>query len=561
MLTPRGEVHELTWGRPLPDGGALIDVMGPSLSLDGNTILFAGRRGDDHGHFRLYEVGIDGQGLRPVTGGPSDAGCTAVPPMRFAADGRTPLVDEERKRVDFDDVDPIYLDHTNAVIAFASSRTPDLGRGHARRATNLWVKHRIGGQQFPLSANRYNDRWPYLLTSGYLAFSLWSHNQEVIAADERSIQPSEPGVVGATAPVDAWQGALAHPTGSLFGALVKPHVPVWRPRPLFNGRLVFMTTFDYAHFDPDAADLPALQVVQAEAGLLHSAPSSLPVGVPLPAQKDYRLTPAPTTDSAGRRLGSFATPSPCPPRHVVLAAAPVQPGRTGPAPGDYGLYLTKDSSWEDADARLTLLFDDPDLVDAEPVAVYGRRSSFWGTVPPPAEPVGSSAVELRLAGGKTYHGPIGSVFNQALYTYSAGELPGQRTDLDEGPIFDRPPAESLHSIRVYASRRDRFDDPARPRVVGGWELLTETRVNNHETFAVRLPAGVPTVLAGFTKEGRVLHWTTAAKDAHGRQASFYAFAGDHYSAVRPQGKHTCTGCHPGHSALPPSAQNHAEQVR
>src|SRR5437660_3875651 len=56
VLTPRGTVHELTWGKPLPDGGTLTDVMSPSVSLDGRRVLFAGRRADGPGHFRLYEV-------------------------------------------------------------------------------------------------------------------------------------------------------------------------------------------------------------------------------------------------------------------------------------------------------------------------------------------------------------------------------------------------------------------------------------------------------------------------------------------------------------------------
>ncbi len=35
--------------------------MSPSVSLDGKSVLFAGRRGgDDAGHFRLYEVLLDG---------------------------------------------------------------------------------------------------------------------------------------------------------------------------------------------------------------------------------------------------------------------------------------------------------------------------------------------------------------------------------------------------------------------------------------------------------------------------------------------------------------------
>src|SRR5262245_27816491 len=56
LLTPRGTVHELTWNKALEGGGTLIDVMSPSVSTDGTKIVFAGRRSDDHGHFRLYEI-------------------------------------------------------------------------------------------------------------------------------------------------------------------------------------------------------------------------------------------------------------------------------------------------------------------------------------------------------------------------------------------------------------------------------------------------------------------------------------------------------------------------
>lgn len=559
LLTPRGTVHELTWRKPLPDGGTLIDVMSPSISVNARKILFAGRRADDHGHFRLYEIGIDGQGLRPLTGGLEDAGCTALPPLRYCADGRTILSDNDRRRVDYDDVDPVYVDHTNGFIAFASSRTPDLGRGHARRATTLWLMHRDGGQKYPLTANRHNDRWPFLMTSNYLAFSLWSRNQEVITTDETDIRPLEPGGAGATAPVDIWMGAFTQTVGGQFGALVKSAVPVWRPRPLFNGRIVFMTTFDYATFDHDGANLPRLHVVQAEAGLLHNVPSARPAGQVLPAQKDYRLWCAPATDADGRPL-SLATPSPCPAHHVVLAGAPLEAGEANPSPGRYGIYLTSDDKWGDTDASLTLLFDDPELVDAEPVAVYARQSKFWPTKPTPTPTDAAPADELRLANGTIYRGPAGTLFNSALYAFQVGDLPGQQTDIGAGPIYDRPPTNSIHTIRVYASRRDRFDDPVKPRVVGEWELLVDAPVTG-DTLGARLPAGVPTVLAGFDQAGRVVRWTTAAKDSKGRQATFYAFAGDHYSAVGPLGKNFCIGCHPGHSSLGRSDHNHAEKLQ
>ena len=78
-----------------------------------------------------------------------------------------------------------------------------------------------GGQKQPLTASRYNDRWPFLMTSNFLAFSLWSYNPEVLSADERTLAPCEPGAPGATRPVDTWLGAFRQAAGDRFGALLK----------------------------------------------------------------------------------------------------------------------------------------------------------------------------------------------------------------------------------------------------------------------------------------------------------------------------------------------------
>jgi hypothetical protein len=554
LLTPRGTVHELTWDRPLPDGGTLIDVMSPSVSPDGSRIVFAGRRGDDHGHFRLYEVGLDGRGLRPLTGVASDPGCVALPPMRFAADGHTVLADADRRRVDYDDVDPIFLNAATGRIVFVSSRTPDLGRGHARRSTTLWMMRADGSDLRPLTANRYNDRWPFLLTRNNIAFSLWSHNQEVVTADESDLRPYEPGMASATQPVDSWLGAFVQAAGTHFGALVKPSVPVWRPRPLFNGRLVFMTAFD---------DSSRMQVVQAEPGLLGRAPSALAAGTALPRQKGTGLFRGPATDTSGRPL-SFATPSPCPDHHVVFAAATLDPGQAAPQPDRYGIWLAEDNWETDTGAPvaadrvgLRLLFDDPDLVDAEPVAVYPRTFPDVDKVTTPAGTTQAPG-GLRLADGTTYDGPVGTLFNSSLYFAPVADAPGQYTDLGQGPIF-APPPQTLHRLRIYASRRDRFDDPVRPRVAGAWELLVELPVTG-ASVGGQVPAGIPTVLAGFTEAGKVLRWTTAPRDSQGQQATFYAVAGDHYSALRPGGQHFCLGCHPGHSGLARADHQHAEKT-
>lgn len=552
VLTTRGTVHELSWGKPLPGGGTLIDVTSPSVSQDGSTVLFAGRKGgDDPGHFRLYEVKLDGSGLRPLTGGADDDGAVAVPPMRFQDDG-SPVSDAERRRIDYDDVDPVELRTAPREILFASSRTPDLGRDHARRSTTLWVLH-ADGRKTPATANRNNDRWPFVMSSGYAAFSLWSRNREVVTADRTDVLPFDPTGESASHPTDRWLGAFVRVSSSgHFGMLVKPAVPVWRPRPTFGGRITFMTTFS----DPSAA-APPLTVVQAEPGLIAAAPSAA-VGS-LPKQKDVRLRRGPDRDASGRPLW-LATPSPCPPDEVVLSAAALEAGEPTPRSGAFGIYLAS-ADWPDQDApagadaiNLRLLFDDPDLVDAEPVAAYPRKVNIPASGPgSPTVP----AVDVALAGGKTYRGTTGSLFATGLYSAMMNDLPGQQTDAGEGPIFGPPPAGAIDRVKIYAARRDRFDDPARPRVAGAWELLLE--IEAKDAVGGSVPTDSPSVLAGFGKDGKVVRWTTAAKDSAGTRATFYALAGDHYSLTTPGGKHFCVGCHPGHSGIPRSQHRHAEQ--
>jgi hypothetical protein len=89
-------------------------------------------------------------------------------------------------------------------------------------------------------------------------------------------------------------------------------------------------------------------------------------------------------------------------------------------------------------------------------------------------------------------------------------------------------------------------------------LLAELKAG--ENAGGPLPTDTPTVLAGFGPDGKVVKWTTAAKDSTGRRATFYAFAGDHYSLTAPGGRHFCVGCHPGHSGLPGTQHKHAERV-
>ncbi|MBN9121570.1 MAG: hypothetical protein J0I06_20885, partial [Planctomycetes bacterium] len=445
LLARDGRVFELTWGRPLPDGGTLIDVMSPSVTLDGKRILFAGRKAPpDPGRWRLYQINADGSDLKQLTGGPDDPGCVALPPMRFAPDGSR-LSDDDRRRTDYDDVDP--TDRGDGDIFFASSRIPDLGRDHSRRATQIWCRTKEGAYH-PASANRNNDRWPVLVNGDWLMWSLWSRNRESVSADGTEIRPVSEGGGYATRPAENWMAARITPDGIHFGYMVKIPEPVWRPRPLFNGRLAFMTP------DPVTG---RMRVAQAPVGHLRIAPSAQSGGGPLPTMAGPGLTAGPARGADGRAL-TVGCPGPCPPNHVLLAA-----GDAGGAPGGIGLWRVSDD-WAGGPSP-ELLFDDPAFVDAEPVAVYPRSVELTHQHPqgstPPAE------LRQQLASGRTYRGEFGSL--ETHFLNIALEAPVPNVSTSSGPVITHP--TGVKAIVLYGAHRDRFDHPEKPREHGAWEKL------------------------------------------------------------------------------------------
>jgi len=533
LLDDDGRLFELTWGRPLPDGSTLIDVMSPSVSLDGGRILFAGRR-SEHDRWRLYEIRTDASGLRPLTGGPDDRGCIAVPPLRFRADGSR-LSDEDRRRLDYDDVDPADLGPNG--FAFASSRLPDLGRDHSRRATQIWTWAPGADAPEPVTANRNNDRWPILLAGEQILFSLWSRNREAVTADLARVQPVSMGGDYASRPTDHWMAAVVMTNAARFGYAVKSLESVWRPRPLFNGRIAFMT-----------APTPGapMRLAQADWGYIRTSPSSLADGGDLPDEGGARRSFGPSRDAEGRELVA-ACPSPAPGNSVLFAASPV-----GSPPMSFGIYKVSDD-WTAGTPMPRLLFDDPDLVDAEPVAVYPRRF-----IPEPRRVTPATAEgynppgRLELASGATYTGAMGYIEDIAISTAIRNPIPwhdqssGGRIDPRANPLVSPPP--NVASVAVYAANRDRFDHPDQLRVPGAWEEQVVLPLVGKDALRAWVPSDPlrPSVLVGLDDQGKVARWTGAASGSRPAR-TYLAYAGDHYSSIRPNGYQYCNGCHTGHT--------------
>ena len=117
-------------------------VRDPIVHYDAQKILFSYRKGGQP-YYHLYEINIDGSGLRQLTFGP------------------------------YDDIEPTYL--PNGDIVFVSSR--------CKRWVNCWltkvaVLYRCsadGRNLRPISANNEHDNTPWLLPDGRLIYQRWEY--------------------------------------------------------------------------------------------------------------------------------------------------------------------------------------------------------------------------------------------------------------------------------------------------------------------------------------------------------------------------------------------------
>ncbi len=121
-----------------PKGG----VRDPQVHYDAQRIVFSYRKGDAD-QYHLYEINIDGSGLRRLTDGP------------------------------FDDIEPSYL--PDGGVVFVSSR--------CKRWVNCWltqvaVLHRCdadGSNLRPLSSNNEQDNTPWPLPDGRILYTRWEY--------------------------------------------------------------------------------------------------------------------------------------------------------------------------------------------------------------------------------------------------------------------------------------------------------------------------------------------------------------------------------------------------
>jgi len=414
---------------------------------------------------------------------------------------------------------------------------PDLGRDHSRRASQIWTWSPDAKAPEPVTANRNNDRWPVLIAGEQILFSLWSRNREAVTADLGEVKPVTMGGEFATRPTDQWMAAVVMTNAAQFGYAIKAVEPVWRPRPLFNGRIAYMTAPT-----PDAP----LRLAQADWGYIRTSPSSLAEGEELPYEGGAQRHYGPDRDAEGRSLIA-ACPTASPDQSVLFAGA-----LAGSSPTSFAIYQVADD-WTSGAPVPRLVFDDPDRGDSEPVAVYARQFvPKPRRLTPPLADSYRAPEKIRLLSGQEYTGAMGYLENVAIKPPIRNPIPwhdrsgGQRIDPRVNPLVSPPP--NVRSIAVYSAGRDRFDDPDQWRIPGVWEKQMVSPLVADDDLRAWIPSDPlrPTVIVGLDERGKVARWISEASGDRPSR-TYTAYAGDHYSGILPNGYHYCNGCHTGHT--------------
>jgi len=151
-VAPDGKVTEIA--TQLSDG-----VFGQfDLSFDAKNVVFAYKRSKDAG-YRIYEIGIDGTGLRQLT----FDGDEAAMARRY----------EKSCYGRYDDVDPCYL--PNGKIMFASSRSRRAVACFPCSVTTLHVMDADGTNLRCLSAGQFTELDPCVMDDGQVIYMRWEY--------------------------------------------------------------------------------------------------------------------------------------------------------------------------------------------------------------------------------------------------------------------------------------------------------------------------------------------------------------------------------------------------
>ena len=298
-------------------------VLEPRLSYDGKRVVFSyvecheqgiprtvNEEGEDVGYFHLYEVNIDGTGLRQLTRGP------------------------------YEDLMPTYL--PDGRILFCSTRRKSYSRCFGGQFSPRWdsyTLHRIdadGGNLQILSWNDVNEWFPAVAHSGDVLFSRWDYIDRD-AVTHQNLWGMHPD---GTNPIAVWGNATR-----------SPHC-AFQIQPIPDShKLVFTAS---AHHSITAGSIVVLDPNLAADG--HKGITRITPEVPFPEAESRNLSEY------------YCAPWPLSEKYFLAAYSPL-PLRFEPLANPanaLGLYLI------DAFGNRELLYRDPEIGSTNPCPLMPR---------------------------------------------------------------------------------------------------------------------------------------------------------------------------------------------
>ena len=495
LLKPGGSVVDLAG----PHNG-LFDVQRPMVSFDGTRVVFSGVR-TRNGMWRIFEVRLDGTGLRQVT--PEERGLDipddpSRPRQNQSTFGR------------YGDFSPAYL--PDGRIVFSSSRYPSTSGSCGQRALNLYVIDSNGANLHRILTTRSGAIDPFVLANGRIIFGLWFDNMNMPALGTEGLQPLETDANFQPSFFEPWS---LNPDGT--GA----------------GRLGYMGGFlthngGGLHYR-EMPDGSIVYTRRATASLLGSTLATA-IAKFRPGDGSNNTTEG-IGDAANLDAPHALAPTPLPDGSILFSHTPsARTWRDAQhrlfAEFDYGLYVC------DGDfTNLRLVYDNPGTEELDAVAVYPRTAA---AIPDkvhyvlPEDPT-APAPGVAVMQSRTIYADLDRRFTNAL-----APLPGSVVAVD---VYDD--AQTFYTTPQFPLVRKQM-----PRFVGSFPVAEDG------SFRAEIPADKPVIFVLRTHTG------VAARHPGSLGEIRTPFFG--HELTKAGDVLQCAGCHRGHMIRP--ELNRAAQV-
>jgi len=488
LLRSNGEVVTLAG----PHNG-IFDVQRPMVSFDGARVVFSGVKARN-GMWRIFEVRIDGSGLRQVTPEPRGFDIPddpSRPKQNASTFGR------------YGDFSPVYL--PDGRIAFSSSRYPSVSGSCGQRGLTLYVINPDGGNMHRVVSTRSGAITPWVMVDGRLLYAMWVDNMNIPSLYTEGLQPLEADSNFGSSFFEPWavnpDGGGTGRVGFLAGRFNHGSGGGIHYREMPNGEIVYTRRATGSFLGhPLACAIAKFKPGDGEGN------SQEGIGDPLNLEAPHAMMPTPLPD--GRILFSY-TPT---------ASVWVDEKHRTLASYDFGLYVC-DGNFQ----NMRPVYNVPETDEMDAVAIFPRSAKVLPdeirSIPPehPSPPITTFAIFEN----RNVYADLDRRFTNAL-----SPLPGSVVAID---IYDD--AQTFTTTPEFTLIRKQM-----PR------FFKSFPVNDDGSFRAEIPADRPVFY--------FLRGSTGVAARYPDAMGTIRIPMFGHEQLRPGEIIRCSGCHRGHMIRP-----------